>query len=54
MKYLNTETQYGEWKIQLIVSITFTSSKVSDETHNMHTKCNKIEIMMGSETYVTE
>ena len=32
------------------MSINFISSKDSDETRNMHTKSNKIEIMMGSET----
>ena len=30
--------------------INFVSSKDSDETRNMHTKSNNIEIMMGSET----
>ena len=32
------------------MSINFISSNGSDETHNMHTKSNDIEIMMGSET----
>ena len=36
------ETQYGEWKIQLTMSINFISSEDSDETGNMHTKSNKI------------
>ena len=44
------ETQFGKWKIQLTISINFISSKDSDETHNMHTKSNNIEIMVGSET----
>ena len=43
-------TQFGEWKIQLTMSINFISSKDSDETCNMHTKSNNIEIMVGSET----
>ena len=30
--------------------INFISSKDSDETRNMHTKSDNIEIMMGSET----
>ena len=30
--------------------INFISSKDSDETRNMHSKSNNIEIMMGSET----
>ena len=42
------ETQYGEWKTQLTMSINFISSKDSDETHNVHTKSNNIEIMMVS------
>ena len=33
------------------MSINFISSKDSDETHNMHTKSDNIEIMMGSETH---
>ena len=44
------ENQYGEWKIQLTMPTDFISSKDSDETHNMHTKSNNVEIMMGSET----
>ena len=40
------ETQFGEWKIQLTMSINFISSKDSDETRNMHINSNNIEIMM--------
>ena len=43
------ETQFGEWKIHLTMSIIFISSKDSDETHNKHTKSNNIEIMMSSQ-----
>ena len=32
------------------MSINFISSKDSDETRNMHTKSDNIEIMMGSKT----
>ena len=32
------------------MTINFISSKNSDETRNMHTKSNNIEIMVGSET----
>ena len=32
------------------MSINFISSNGSDETRNMHTKSDNIEIMMGSET----
>ena len=47
---INYETQFGEWKIQLTMSIKFISSKDSNETRIMHTKSDNIEIMMGSET----
>ena len=47
---IDYETQFGEWKIQLTMSINFISSKDSDETRNMHTKSDNIEIMIGSET----
>ena len=33
-----------------MMSINFTSSKDSDETRNMHTKNDNIEIIIGSET----
>ena len=39
-----------ECKIQLTMVINFISSKDSEETRTMHTKCNNVEIMMGSET----
>ena len=44
------KTQFEEWKIQLTMSINFISSKDSDETRNMHTQSNNIEIMVVSET----
>ena len=44
------ETQFGEWKIQLTMSINFISSKDSNETRNMHTKSNNMKFMVGSET----
>ena len=46
----SNETQFEEWKIQLTMSIDFISSKDSDETRNMNTKSDNIEIKMGSET----
>ena len=49
-KIIKHKTQ-GEWKIHLTMAINFISSKKdSDETCIMHTKCDNIEIMMGSET----
>ena len=47
---LDYETQYEEWKIHLTMSINFNSSKDSDETCNMHTKSNNIEIILSNET----
>ena len=40
----------GKLKIQLTMKSNFISSKDSGEIRTMHTKCNKIEIMMGNET----
>ena len=49
-KVIHYETTLGEWKIQLTMSINFISLKDdSDETRNMRTKSNNIEIMIGSE-----
>ena len=41
-KVFDYETQFGEWKTQLTMSINFISSNGSDETRNMHTKANNI------------
>ena len=40
----------GGWKSQLTMSVNFIFSKDSDETRNMSTKRDNMEIMMGSET----
>ena len=56
---IDYETQFVEWKIQLIMLIIFISSNDSDQTHNIciyiyiytYKECDNIEIMMGSETY---
>ena len=40
----------GKSKIQLTMKSNFISSKDSGEISTMHTKSNKIEIMMGNET----
>ena len=40
----------GECKIQITMSISSISSNDSDETHNLRTKSNNIEVMMGGET----
>ena len=46
---IDYKTQFGEWKIQLTMSINFISSKDSDETRNMYTESKNIEIMVGGE-----
>ena len=48
-RIIDYKTQ-SEWKIQLTMKINFISSKESEETRNMSTKIDNIEIMMGSET----
>ena len=45
----NYKTQ-GEWKINLTMVIDFFSSIDSEEIRTMHSKSDKIEIIMGSET----
>ena len=35
------------WKIQLIITINFISSKVNDEERVMHSKSDNIEIMIN-------
>ena len=42
-------TTQRKWKIQLTMTINFMSSKDSDETRTMHTKSNKLEIVIGNE-----
>ena len=49
-KVIDYETQYADWKIQLIMKIIFVFSKDSNEIRNMSTKSDDIEMMMGSET----
>ena len=44
---INNLVTQGEWKIQLIMAIKFTSSKDSKETRTMYTKSDNIETMTG-------
>ena len=47
----NLKTQ-GKWKMELMMTINFMSSKNSkdfNETFTMHTKSNDIEILIGNE-----
>ena len=48
---INDYKSKDEWKIQLTAEINFTSLKPnSDETRIMHTKSDKKEVMIGSDT----
>ena len=47
---IDYKIQYGEWKIQLTMSINFISSKDPDETSNMYTISDNIKLIMSSET----
>ena len=47
---IDDKTQFGAWKIQLTMQISFISSIDSGETRTMRTKSDNIEIMMVSET----
>ena len=50
MNYFIKKLGLENGKIQLTMSISFISSKDFDETRNMDTKSNTIEIMVRSET----
>ena len=50
-KVIDYKATLGEWKIQLTMLINFICPKDnSDETRNMCTKNDNIEIMIGNET----
>ena len=49
-KLIDKKRKKGEWKIQLIMKINFISSKNFNETRDMHSKTDNIEIMLGSDT----
>ena len=49
-RVFNHKTQFGEWKIQLLMLVKFISLKYSGEIRIMSNWSDNIEIMMGSET----
>ena len=50
-KVIDYETNLGEWKIQLLMTINFVPSENdSDEIRAMHIKSDNIYILMGNET----
>ena len=47
---INNLRQFDTWKIQLTITTTFISSKDdNEEEHVMHSKSDKIDIMMNDE-----
>ena len=51
-KIIDSESQFGEWKIQLKMWIKSISSKNFKETRTMHSVSTNIEILMGNETKI--
>ena len=49
-KLINDKRKKGEWKIQLTMKINFISSINFNETRDMHSKSDNIEIMIGNDT----
>ena len=49
-KLINDKRKKREWKILLIMNINFISSKDFNDTRDMHSKSDNVEIMMGVDT----
>ena len=49
-KLINDKRKKGEWKIQLTMKINFISSINFNETRDMHSKSDNIEIMIDNDT----
>ena len=49
-KMIDDKRRIGEWKTQLIMKISFISSRNFSETRDMHSKFDNVEIMMGVDT----
>ena len=47
---INDKRKSGEWKIRLVIKINFISSKNFNDTRDMHSKSDNVEIMMGYNT----
>ena len=48
-KVINNKSQFGEWKIQLIMLNNCISSKYFEETHSIYSASVPVEIFMGSD-----
>ena len=49
-KLINDKRKKGKWQIQLIMKTNFISSENFNETRDMHSKSDNIEIMVGVDT----
>ena len=49
-KVINNKSQFGEWKIQLIMLNNCISSKYFEETCSIYSASVPVEIFMGSDT----
>ena len=49
-KMIDDKKKIGEWKTQLVLKINFISSKNFNDTRDMHSKSDNVEIMMGVDT----
>ena len=47
---IDNHKAHSEWRIQLVMKIIFVSSIDANEIRIMHTKCDNIEFMSGTET----
>ena len=48
-KMINDKKKSGEWKIQLIIQISFISSKNFSDVRDMYSKSDNVEITMGTD-----
>ena len=49
-KIINNESQFGEWKIQLVMLNNCISFKNFEETYSIYSLSDNIEIFMGIDT----
>ena len=49
-KMIDDKRKSGEWKVQLVLKIDFIFSKIFNDTREVHSKSDNVEIMMGFDT----
>ena len=47
---IDDKRESGEWKVKLVLKINFISSKNFNDTRDMHSKSDNVEIIMGFDT----